>query len=355
MEIVWGTFWERSRKSLKTGWLVVAGVVAVYVGAIQPHENARMMAEQKYIGLGTVTGGPVSFWRPSRIQRMTGDRERSPSRMMARGVLNGVVADKYATADLMATSIVPPPPPPPPPPPNASDDRKMVRTTEMDLIVKSPAVTMAKIRQLIEQAGGFLVTSEINGEQAAGSASLTIRIPAARFEETEQAIRRLAVRIDSEKVNAEDVTRQFVDEEAGLRNLRAQETQYLGILHQAKTVQDTLDVSEKLNAVRGQIERQQAEHEALSKQVETVAITISLRAEADAQVFGLHWRPLYQLKLSAREGLEGLGSYVAAMVSFCFYLPTVLLWLMTILIGSAIGWRILRWSARTFFARAKPA
>jgi len=39
--------------------------------------------------------------------------------------------------------------------------------------------------------------------------------------------------------------------------------------------------------VRGEIDQQQAEFDALSKQVETVAITVSLRAEADAQVFGL--------------------------------------------------------------------
>jgi hypothetical protein len=51
-------------------------------------------------------------------------------------------------------------------------------------------------------------------------------------------------------MEAEDVTRQYVDEQAHLRNLRAQEAQYLTILKQAKTVKDTLDISEKLNAVR---------------------------------------------------------------------------------------------------------
>jgi len=42
-------------------------------------------------------------------------------------------------------------------------------------------------------------------------------------------------------------------------------------LKRAKTVKDTLDVSEKLNGVRGEIEQQQVEFQALSKQVETVA------------------------------------------------------------------------------------
>ena len=121
----------------------------------------------------------------------------------------------------------------------------------------------------------------------------------------------------------------------------------------AANVKDTLDVGGKLNEIRGAIEERQAEFEALSKQVETVAINITLRAEADAQVFGLHWRPLYQLKIAAREGLDGLADYAASMTAFVFYLPTVLLWLFTILAGAAVGWRIVRWAAKVLFGFPK--
>lgn len=178
-------------------------------------------------------------------------------------------------------------------------------------------------------------------------------MPVFKFEEVRAEIRKFGLRVESEKLNAEDVTKQYVDQSARLHNLHAEETQYLGILKQAKTVQDTVDVSEKLDEVRGEIEQQQAEFDALSKQVETVALTISLRAEAEAQVLGLHWRPLYQLKSAAREGIDGIGDYAAAMSSFLFYLPTVLLWLATILLGAALGWRILRWAGKALFMRPK--
>ena len=132
------------------------------------------------------------------------------------------------------------------------------------------------------------------------SASVTISVPTTRFEEARSEIRKLGLRVEADRLEAQDVTKDYVDREARLRNLRAQEAQYLGILKQAKTVKDTLEVSDKLNEVRSEIEQQQAEFEALSKQVEMVAIGVSLRAEADVQAFGLHWRPLYQLKLSPR-------------------------------------------------------
>src|SRR5579859_1888945 len=114
-------------------------------------------------------------------------------------------------------------------------------------------------------------------------------------------------------------------------------------------MKDTLEVSEKLDAVRGQIEQQQAEFDALSKQVETVAISITLHAEADTQVFGIRWRPLYELKVAARDGLENLAEYIATMTSVLFHLPAFILWLTTIIAVAALAWRSTRWVWKTFF------
>jgi hypothetical protein len=236
---------------------------------------------------------------------------------------------------------------------NLAIDRKMVRNSSVDLVVQKPAEAAEKIRELAEGLGGFLVSSQVSGGSNAGGAALTIRVPAARFEEARSEIRKLGLRVESEKVEAQDVTRQFVDEDANLRNLRAEEAQYLSILKQAHTVKDTLAVSEKLSDVRGQIEQQQAELNALAKQTETVAIAVSLRAEAEAQVFGLHWRPLYQMKLALRDGLDAAADYGVAMTSFLFYLPAVLLWMGTIVVGAAVGWKVVRWAGRVFFAWPK--
>ena len=235
----------------------------------------------------------------------------------------------------------------------APDDRKMVRTSSMALIVQKPAEVSEKIRALAEDMGGYLVSSEVIGGRDATKGSLTIRVPAARFEEARAAIRKLGARIESEKVEAQDVTRRYVDDEAELRNLRSAETQYLAILKQARTVKDTLEVTDKLSEVRGEIEQQQAEFDALSKQIETVAIAVSLQAEAEAQVLGLQWRPLYQIKLALRDGLDGLGDYATTMTSIIFYIPALLLWLATIVTGVVIAWKSLRWGARRFFSWPK--
>ncbi len=171
-------------------------------------------------------------------------------------------------------------------------------------------------------------------------------MPAGRFEEAHARIRKLGLRVESERTDAQDVTRQYVDQEASIRNLRAEESQCLAILKRATTVKDMLAVSENLSAVRGQIERQQAEFNALSKQIETVSLAISLRTEAEAPTFWFNWRPGYQIKLALRDSLESLANYATAMIAFLFFLPAALLWVGTILLGGIIGWRIVRWAGR---------
>jgi hypothetical protein len=222
--------------------------------------------------------------------------------------------------------------------------RKLVRTSSLSMVVQHPAEIAQRITVLAQNLGGYLV-SEDGGGQSATSGALTIRVPAARFEEARAELRKLGLRVENEKVEAQDVTRQYVDQDASLRNLHAEEAQYLSIMKQARTVKDMLAVTEKLSDVRGQIEQQQAEFNALSRQVETVSIAISLHTESEAQVAWLNWRPLYQVKMALRDGLESLANYAAAMITIFFYLPAALAWAGTILGSILIGAKLLRWAA----------
>ncbi len=238
---------------------------------------------------------------------------------------------------------------------SAATGRKIIRTGSLALTVLSPADAAEQIRIMAERMGGYLESAQIGGTKDAPTADITIRVPAMHFEEAKAGIRQMATRVESEKTNAQDVTRQYVDMEAGLRNLRAEEAQYLTIMKSAYKVDDLLSVSQKLSEVRGEIEQQQAEFQTLSKQVETVAITVSLRAVADAQVFGLNWRPLYQLKIAGRDGLDALADYASTMAAILFYVPVILAWGLTILLALVSGWRLVHWVGRRFFSWPAPA
>jgi hypothetical protein len=323
------------RQRLKTGCWVVAGLIALYL-SIQPAQQAREVRNQEMTGRGAVRAETFSEAVVHKLAR------RGP---VVGGIPNGstFVGDAVQQSALMPPSAI------------LQDERKLLRTSGLELVVKAPSEAAEEVRKLAERSGGYLISSQVQGSEANASATVSVRVPVAQFEAVREQIRRLGLRVESDKLEAQDVTRDYVDRDSRLRNLRAQEQQYLQILKRATTVKDTLEVSDKLNEVRGQIEQQQAEFDALSKQIETVAITVELRSDAEAQVLGLHWRPLYRIKAAMRDGLDGLGEYVASMTSFAFLLPTIFLWLMTLLAGAAIGWRLLGWIARKFFNFPKTA
>jgi len=306
MVIAWPPLWWKDRSWLKKLWLIAAGSAAIYYGAIQPRQDFRGVAMQRASALAAIEDGRHQHWFQPSSLAVREERQ-------AEGVVGGVPASTAYQRDAVTR-------------PADDNERKIVRTSSIALIVEKPADAAGKVQQLAEGAGGFIVNWQANGDQEATRASLMIRVPVAKFESTRTAIRKLAQRVENERVEAEDVSTPYVDDQARLRNLRAQETQYLAILRQARTVKDTLEVSDKLNQVRGEIERQQSEFNTLSRQVELVAISVSLRKETEAQVFGLPWRPLYEVKLAARLGLEGLIDYSTSVLSFFFYLPAILLW-----------------------------
>jgi len=73
MVIRWGVFFTKSRTALKTGWLITVGVVALYLGVIQPRDQARGIASEKATGLAAVSGSvgwqPISLWRQPQFFR----------------------------------------------------------------------------------------------------------------------------------------------------------------------------------------------------------------------------------------------------------------------------------------------
>jgi uncharacterized protein DUF4349 len=249
MVIRWGVLSAKSGKALKIGWLITAGLVALYVGMVEPRNRYRGIAMEKSAGLVAVSEQvgwePISLWRQASILRPVSRYEYLPAPRATTFLTDVGGGGGGSDKD--------------------SADRKLVRTAALTLIVQSPAQTSESVIQLAQQVGGFLVSSQLNGGTDAIMASLSIRVPTARFDEVRAQIRKLGLRVDSESLEAQDVTKQYVDQEARLRNLHAQEQQYLGILRKAATVKDTLEVSDKLNEVRGAIEEKQAEFESLSK------------------------------------------------------------------------------------------
>ena len=227
------------------------------------------------------------------------------------------------------------------------ESRKIIRNGSLDLLVTDVGQSVAKIGSIVNGVGGF-VEKSTQTNSGGHSASVTVRVPAAHLDQVISQIKTLATTVDREGVEASDVTREYIDLDARLRNAQAEEAQYLLILKRATTIKDTLDVTEKLSDVRGRIEQLQGQMKFLTAQIDLSTLEISLRAESDATVAGFHWRPLRQAKIALSEMVSGLADWVDSVVAFFINLPLIAVWFLSVLALIIVVVRILRFLWRRF-------
>ena len=160
------------------------------------------------------------------------------------------------------------------PPLAAPVEQRIVKTGEVTLEVPQVAEASGQIRAMTVELGGY-----VGGSQAGtleDQATLTIRVPADRFDEALARLREMDADVRAEATREQDVTGQAVDLEARIENLRASEASYRELVARAERVEDILAVQTRLDDVRGQIEQLTAQLEALEGQAALSTLTITL-------------------------------------------------------------------------------
>jgi hypothetical protein len=211
------------------------------------------------------------------------------------------------------------------PPLGAPIEQRIVKTGEITVEVPNVGTAVGEVRAIVLELGGY-----VGGSQAGSGderATLTIRVPAARFDEALSRIHELDDgEVIVEATREQDVTGQVVDLEARIDNLRASEASYRELVTRAERVEDILAVQSRLDEVRGQIEQLQAQLDVLEAQADLSTLTVSLvpRAEPITQTTET-WNPGEQLD-RALASLVGIGqSLLDGLIWFVVvWLPVLL-------------------------------
>ena len=167
-------------------------------------------------------------------------------------------------------------------------DRKIERNATLDMIVNDVPGTAAKIEAAASAAGGFVSQQTItktaavsaNDESDHYTATVQVRVPAEKYVALVAQLRGFGDEITAENATTAEVTAQYTDLQAQLRNLQATEGQYLALLSQASTVNDILTVQDRLTSIQGQIEQVQGQIQLLDNLTALATITINLSPPA---------------------------------------------------------------------------
>jgi hypothetical protein len=212
-------------------------------------------------------------------------------------------------------------------------DRKIIKTGEISIEVPNVSAALARVRAMAKELGGYVGGSQSGTSDQ--SATLTLRIPADRFEEALTRLHELDGDVLSEATREEDVTSAVADLEARLKNLQASETQYRALLSQAVKIEDILAVQTRLDDVRGQIEQFQAQLKELNGLADLATLGVTLVPGAVQQAAG-NWDP----GKTVTEAFAALVGFVQDLGNGAIWLVIVVL--PAVIVVAVLGWLLLR-------------
>jgi hypothetical protein len=224
---------------------------------------------------------------------------------------------------------------------NTATDRMIVRTASLSLVVEDTEETLEGIEELATELEGYVSNLQTwrQNEQLAGS--VTVRIPVVYFDQARERIKEMAIETESENVSGQDVTEEYVDLEARLKNLEVAEEELLELLASAqethKDAESILEIYREITNVRQQIEQLKGRMQYLENAADLATLTISLTPEEiEEPVVEPGWEPLRQMRDALRALVNALKSVVDVLIWVVLFLlplaailasPVVLVWL----------------------------
>jgi Domain of unknown function (DUF4349) len=207
---------------------------------------------------------------------------------------------------------------------------KIIKIADVDLALKRGGFQPG-LQQVVQIAGryeGFVLSTTV-GSSGSPTGTVVIRVPAARFEAALADLKGLG-KVTSERVSGQDVSQEYVDLQARLRNAKAQEAVLLRLMDRAKSISATIRVEQQLQSVQLEIERLKGQLRYLGSQTAMSTITVGL-----SQV-GVVVHHTGSIQKAWHEAGAALVSVISSIiVGTAYVLPIALLALMALL---ALRW-----------------
>lgn len=226
-------------------------------------------------------------------------------------------------------------------------DKKIIKNGYLSLRVANADRAAADISGVAKTNSGDVFSSDFSKNPQTGikSGTITIKVPFANFEQTFAQVKKVASLVIQESVSSQDITLQYSDLQAQLKNKQAAEQQYLQILKQAQKVSDILEVTQALAQVRGEIDQLQGQINYLNSQTNMASITANLTEDQNITVSDT-WRPWQVVK----DAVNSLISKLQGSVNFLIVL--VITVIPVAIVYGLFAW-LVYWIGKKIYLRLK--
>jgi len=163
-------------------------------------------------------------------------------------------------------------------------ERKIIYTGTLDVVVTNMDEVLPQVEKLVAAQKGYVAKSEVKEDTGRRrTATFSLRIPVDSFQGAREGLIALGT-AERNAVDSQDVTEEFVDVQARIKNLKEQEDKLNELLKEKRKeekLDDIIKVSDRIAAVRGDVERVQGRLNYLSNMTAMATINLTLREVKD--------------------------------------------------------------------------
>ena len=226
---------------------------------------------------------------------------------------------------------------------SAVTGRQLARTASIILEVADVEQAATRVAAAAQRAGGFVSDAEVRGGDF-GSGFLRLRVPARALDATVEDLAAIGERVVESSISTEDLTDQLTDLQARIDNLERLETELQALLADVRDsdpqATQLLQVFERINQVRGEIERLEAQRAAAQDRVALATINVELlpRSIAPEEVEPEPEGTLAQAWESTRDAFGAIADALIWLVVTILPVTLAVLGLPALLIWLAMRW-----------------
>jgi hypothetical protein len=157
-----------------------------------------------------------------------------------------------------------------------ANQEHVIRQAEVKFQVKDLAESTHRVENVVEELGATLANTTQHQDGDNSTTDFVIRVQPENFKPLLRQLQKESVHLDVRTITSENVGMEYVDLQARKKAKLAVEQRFLGLLKEAKTIPQILEVEGQLKAIREEIESAEARLRYLQNQTSFSTIRLSM-------------------------------------------------------------------------------
>jgi hypothetical protein len=223
--------------------------------------------------------------------------------------------------------------------------RKIIYDAQIDLLVESVEPVAKKVASFVADAHGYIAEQNVTGSPGSTrSMRWKIRVPVEQFDSLVDSVLSLG-ELERNNRTSQDVTEQYYDIEARIKNKRVEEQTLNKILQERSgKLEDVLKIEIELSRVRGEIEQLEGKIRVLENLSSLATLTLNVREREKyappAPVVADFPTEVSRTWNASLLSLVNLGKAIA------LWAVSRAVWIPFLLVFGLLAWFVLRWLMR---------